>query len=164
MVEQLDELLLKLSVQMPAYTKARTEKTNAHIEFREHLKKACELLRNSTDAMMFILSEKYAHNYGLYKILRKVVYVGRKRKAYGGRFKDKQTGKVLEDVQMSVVDTAEKLVNDFANKVTVVIEKAGYKKLVLKDVNMLTLNALNCELEPEGQVVLPEGDGFRCFE
>lgn len=162
-LKEMRGLLVRFDELVPRHRNERSKKAAHHTELRRTIKKACYLLKHQIDPMMEVLSEKYTHECDIYKLMRRVICHGRKRKAYGGRFKDKATGKPLQDVQMTVVETAEKIVNEFASKVTVVIEKAGYKKIVLKDVDILQLHELAGELEPETEKLVLE-DTFPCFE
>ena len=149
-----------ICIKIPLYNNKRSESASHHVLLRMLIKEACHLLKYNIDAMMEMLKDRYEYECLTYKNIRKVICYGRKRKAYGGRFKDKITGEALKDVQMSVVEKAEKLVADFKNnlettaeefgsKITVIIEKAGYKKMILEDVNILQLNELTGEMEPE---------------
>ncbi|MEP7169816.1 MAG: hypothetical protein ABI855_10650 [Bacteroidota bacterium] len=168
MLTELQTLISKYSIKIPLYNHERSESASHHAELRKLIKEACHLLKYNIDAMMEMLKEKYAHECGTYKHIRKATCHGRKRKAYGGRFKDKLTGETLKDVQMSIVEKAEKIVVDFKNnleataeefagKVTVIIEKAGYKKMILQDVNIMQLHELAGEMEREEKEKKIEG-------
>ncbi|HKR05087.1 MAG TPA: hypothetical protein VJY62_10685 [Bacteroidia bacterium] len=163
MLQQAQELLLKFETLIPKNKNERSKNAALHNELKKLVQDTCYFLKYQMDALMNILSEKHFREKDIYKRLRKVICYGRKRKAYGGRFKDKQTGKPLKEVQMTVLQTAEKLVTDFANTVTVIIEKAGYKKIEIKNVDIMLLNELAAELEPETEPTMPQ-DSFTCFE
>ncbi|MEO5571511.1 MAG: hypothetical protein ABIT08_13375 [Bacteroidia bacterium] len=160
MLVELQVLIKKYCIKIPLYNNKRSESASHHVILRTLIKEAYHLLKYNIDHMMEVLKDKYEPECQEYKFLRRVICYGRKRKAYGGRFKDKITGETLKDVQISVVEKAEKVVADFkknleataeefTGKVTVIIEKAGYKKMILEDVNILQLNELAGEMEPE---------------
>mgnify|MGYP001394875334 CR=1 FL=1 len=160
MLTDLQMMIEKYRIKISAYKDRISESASHHAVLRKLLKEACHLVKYNIDAMMEMLKDKYESECLTYKGMRKVICYGRKRKAFGGRFKDKITGEALKNVQISVVEKAEKLVADFKNnlettaeefagKVTVIIEKAGYKKMILEDVNILRLNELACDMEPE---------------
>jgi hypothetical protein len=167
MLFELQMLIDKYCIKIPLYNNKRSESASHYAILRKLIKESCHLLKYNIDHMMEVLKDKYERECHQYKLLRKIICNGLKKKAYGGRFKNKVTGEALKDVQMSVVEKAEKLVADFKNnleitaeefgsKVTVIIEKAGFKKMILEDVNILQLNELTGEMEPEESEKLNE--------